>query len=371
MRVEAAIPTRTRLYVRYRDGGPSVIRMYTLDGKRLADLPAEPLSEIAIGTRLSGDDVLVQTMSYRSPQAWFRYDAARNRLVATSLNGKSDVTFADAAVVREFAVSKDGTKIPVNIVHRKGLELDGRNPVLLLGYGGYGVSMTPWFNPLLRLWLDYGGVFAVANVRGGGEYGEAVARGRNAHAQAERVRRLRRGHAPAGRTQIHESRAARDHRPLQRRTDDGRRVDAAPAGHARGGERRRHLRCAALGNAAERRVQHHRIRLRQGSRAVQGPLRLLAAVARARRRRLPGGAVDDRRQRRPRRAARIVQDGGAPASGHVIGQADILRTEAAAGHGIGTSLAVRIEEATDEYAFLVDQLGMAAPTRKGVDPRAP
>jgi len=78
----------------------------------------------------------------------------------------------DAVVAREFAVSKDGTRVPVTIVHRKGLKLDGNNPLLLYGYGGYGLSMSPWFSPLLRLWLDYGGVYAVANVRGGGEYGE-------------------------------------------------------------------------------------------------------------------------------------------------------------------------------------------------------
>ena len=77
---KTVIPTRTRLYVRYRDGGPSVVRVFTLDGKRLPDLPAEPLSEISLGERLGGDDVLVRTMSYRSPPSWFRYDAARNRL---------------------------------------------------------------------------------------------------------------------------------------------------------------------------------------------------------------------------------------------------------------------------------------------------
>jgi prolyl oligopeptidase len=75
--------------------------------------------------------------------------------------------------VREFATSKDGTKVPVNILRRKGTKLDGKNPTLLTGYGGYGVNLAPRYQPTVRLWLEQGGVFAEANLRGGGEYGEA------------------------------------------------------------------------------------------------------------------------------------------------------------------------------------------------------
>src|SRR2546428_11263048 len=62
--------------------------------------------------------------------------------------------------------------MPVNIIHRQDIALDSSTPTLLYGYGGYGISMAPYFSPLLRLWLDWGGVYAVANVRGGGEFGE-------------------------------------------------------------------------------------------------------------------------------------------------------------------------------------------------------
>ena len=76
-------------------------------------------------------------------------------------------------MVREFATSKDGTKIPLNIVRRKGTKLDGSNPLLMNGYGGYSVNQTPRFlSPSTRLWLDAGGVFVIANLRGGGEFGE-------------------------------------------------------------------------------------------------------------------------------------------------------------------------------------------------------
>ena len=83
------------------------------------------------------------------------------------------MTFDDAEVVRDFAISKDGTRVPVNIIRRKGLKLDGTNPTLLYGYGGYGISEKPYFlGSFARLWLDQGGVYVDANLRGGGEYGE-------------------------------------------------------------------------------------------------------------------------------------------------------------------------------------------------------
>jgi prolyl oligopeptidase len=84
----------------------------------------------------------------------------------------SPVDFADIEVVREFATSKDGTKVPLNILRKKSLKLDGRNPTLLYGYGGYGISLSPGFDSTRRIWFDAGGVYAVANLRGGGEYGE-------------------------------------------------------------------------------------------------------------------------------------------------------------------------------------------------------
>jgi len=169
---ESVVPTRTRLYVTYRAGGPTLVRRFALDGKSQGDIPTAPVSDIEIAERLDGDDILVRTMSYIQPPTISRYEARRNRLVRTQLDGRYDFDFDDATVVREFAISKDGTRVPINIIQRKGIVLDGSHPVLLYGYGGYSISMGPYFSPLRRLWLDWGGVFVVANVRGGGEFGE-------------------------------------------------------------------------------------------------------------------------------------------------------------------------------------------------------
>ena len=92
--------------------------------------------------------------------------------VKTALVNTSPVSFDDIEVSREFATSKDGAKIPLNIIRKKGTKTDGNNPTLLYGYGGYGISMQPNFNFTQRLWFDRGGVYVVANIRGGGEFGE-------------------------------------------------------------------------------------------------------------------------------------------------------------------------------------------------------
>jgi prolyl oligopeptidase len=111
-------------------------------------------------------------VSYTEPAAWFRIPAGKTEPVKTALVNNSPVSFADIEVTREFATSKDGTKVPLNIVRRKGTPKDGNNPTLLYAYGGYGLSQQPNFDFTRRVWFDRGGVYVVANIRGGGEFGE-------------------------------------------------------------------------------------------------------------------------------------------------------------------------------------------------------
>ena len=170
--IEALVPARTRLYVDYMVGGPSEVRVFDLEGKALPALPTEPISSISVGVRLGVDDVLIGSQSYVTPFAWYRYSPKLGKLTPIALGGKSKFNFNDAIVEREMAVSKDGTRVPINILMKKGTRLDGSNPLLLYGYGGYGVNETPRFSARNRVWLDHGGILVTANLRGGGEFGE-------------------------------------------------------------------------------------------------------------------------------------------------------------------------------------------------------
>jgi len=104
---------------------------------------------------------------------YYAYDPASGKVADTRLQpqGKYDNP-ANLVATEVKAKAADGTLIPLSIVHRKGLKLDGTNPTIVYGYGAYGISQTPFFRPTFLPWFDRGGVFAVAHVRGGGEYGE-------------------------------------------------------------------------------------------------------------------------------------------------------------------------------------------------------
>jgi prolyl oligopeptidase len=183
--IENFVPTKERLYVVDLIGGPSRVRMFHTKafdripgGSQVVaeaerDLPLPPISNVGQVVEIGGGDVLFYTSTYLEPPAWYRLNAASGKAVKTALFETSPVKFDDSEVVREFAVSKDGTRVPVNIVRRKSLRLDGTNPTILYGYGGFGISEKPYFlGSEIRIWLDHGGVYAIANLRGGGEYGE-------------------------------------------------------------------------------------------------------------------------------------------------------------------------------------------------------
>ncbi len=161
------------LYVTDVVGGPSRIRVFDLHGHPLPGLPLPPVSGVYQMVPTRGGDVIFSVSTYLEPSAWYRFDASTGKSIRTALFRTSPVHFDDTEVVREFAVSKDGTRVPVNIIRRRGTKLDGTNPTLLEGYGGYGVSMQPYFlGAFTRAWLDQGGVYVIANLRGGAEYGE-------------------------------------------------------------------------------------------------------------------------------------------------------------------------------------------------------
>jgi prolyl oligopeptidase len=169
--IENFRPAANGLYVQDLMGGPSQIRW--IGGAGVVRVPLkDPVSSVLEMLSPQGDALWYESISYTEPYVWSQFDAATKKSRRTGLAGSSPADFGDIEVVREFATSRDGTKIPMNILRRKKTKLDGNNPVLLYGYGGYGVSLSPNFAAARILWLEHGGVYVVANLRGGGEFGE-------------------------------------------------------------------------------------------------------------------------------------------------------------------------------------------------------
>lgn len=169
----SVVVTDKAIYVREIVGGPSRVSIFDLDGKPKGVLPLADVASVDEVVPMPDGSVLYSVRTYFTPTYYARYDANSGKASATPLAKTSPVKFDGIEAVREFATSKDGTQIPMTIVRRKGIVLDGSHPLLLTGYGGYNVSLTPRFlGASARLWLDAGGVYVIANLRGGGEYGE-------------------------------------------------------------------------------------------------------------------------------------------------------------------------------------------------------
>lgn len=164
--------TDRRLYVIDLVGGPSQLRALQLNGEKLEAPETAAISSIGQVVALKHDQILYRTESYLEPAAWFLFDPISSKSQRTAMYRTTPADFSDCEVVREFATSKDGTRVPMSIIRRKGIQLDGTNPTILYGYGGYGISLSPSFRASREVWLARGGVFVVANLRGGGEFGD-------------------------------------------------------------------------------------------------------------------------------------------------------------------------------------------------------
>ena len=160
------------LYVAEMEGGPSRLLFYPHQHKSPQSVALLPVSSVGGLHCWTNDDLFFANSSYIDPGGWYAWQPGWPNSRRTALCMTSPVSFDDIEVVREFASSKDGTRIPLNLMRKKGLRLDGQNPTILYGYGGYGINLTPSFNVTRRVWFDAGGVYAVANLRGGGEFGE-------------------------------------------------------------------------------------------------------------------------------------------------------------------------------------------------------
>ncbi len=156
----------------YMHDASSRLRLFARDGRFVKDLPLPTLGSIgAISGERKDDEMFYAFTSFLYPTTIFRY-AFKSGVTSVFKAPAIDFDPSGYETKQVFYTSKDGTRVPMFITHKKGLRLDGSNPTYLYGYGGFNISLTPSFSVAMLVWLELGGVYAVPNLRGGGEYGE-------------------------------------------------------------------------------------------------------------------------------------------------------------------------------------------------------
>lgn len=160
------------LLASYMSNAHSKVLRYDLEGQPLGEVALPGLGTVGGFSGQAGDEETYYVFtSFTSPGTIYRYEVSSNQSTVFR-ESQAEVNPADYETKQIFFSSKDGTKIPMFIVHKKGLELNGQNPTYLYAYGGFNISLTPSYSPSTIAWLDMGGVYALPNLRGGGEYGE-------------------------------------------------------------------------------------------------------------------------------------------------------------------------------------------------------
>jgi len=164
-----------RVYATYQRGGPSEVRVFDLDGKPAPGPEQLPVSAVGEIVPVGRSDVLFAQTSFLSPMGWYRFAPGAKKTTKTAISARSpvDLVAAGPQVTREMATSKDGTRVPINIILPRGAERGRPIPFVVTGYGGYGVNLEPGFLGSRSVFLEHGVGLAVVNLRGGGEFGEA------------------------------------------------------------------------------------------------------------------------------------------------------------------------------------------------------
>ncbi|MGD1077096.1 MAG: prolyl oligopeptidase family serine peptidase [Candidatus Sulfotelmatobacter sp.] len=162
-----------KLFAQYEQNASSLLKLFDLDGKHLNDLTLPAIGSVyGSGGRWDRDEIFYGFQSFTFAPSIYRYDLKTG---STSLWANVEAPSIDPAayeVGQEWFHSKDGTRVPMFVVHKKGIEKNGHNPTLLTAYGGFNLSLTPAFSRPAYLWMEHGGIYAVANLRGGAEFGE-------------------------------------------------------------------------------------------------------------------------------------------------------------------------------------------------------
>lgn len=348
----------SNLYVTDILGGPSRMRVFDGQGNLLTTVQP-PISAIGQVVAWASSDVLLYVSSYLHPDVWWRFDSVQKKLVSTALIHTSASKFDDAEVIREFAISRDGTRVPVNIIQLKGTKLDGSNPTLLYGYGGYGISEKPYFlGSFARVWLDQGGVYAIANIRGGAEFGEEWHKAGN----LTRKQNVFDDFLACGQFLIQQKYTSPDHLAILGGSNGGLLMGAALT------QKPESFRAVVsfVGIYDMLRVEldpNGAFNVTEFG-TVKDPEQFKALYAYSPYHHVKDGTAypavllltgeNDHRVNpmQSRKMAAWLQE--ASTSGRPI----VLRTSSSTGHGIGTALDEQIEEDADVFGFLFDQLGV-------------
>ena len=161
-----------KFILEYEKDARSLVEIYSREGEFLSELKLPGIGTLAgLSSKNESNEVFYAFTSFNVPTEVYKYDVESGE---SEMIYRPEVDFdADKYVTEQiFYESKDGTKVPMFVVHKKGLKLDGKRPTLLYGYGGFNITKTPSFSITNLIWLENGGVFVLANIRGGGEYGE-------------------------------------------------------------------------------------------------------------------------------------------------------------------------------------------------------
>ncbi len=170
--LEQVVVVGNWLVAKYMQNASSQLKIFSLSGKYLEDINLPTLGSVyGLNGEWDGSEVWFGFESYFIPPTIYRYDLKTSELTMID-QAKSDIDTLPYQVEQVWYSSRDGTKVSMFLVHGKKIKLDGNNPTLLTGYGGFNVSLTPRFQRNTFLWLENGGVLAVPNLRGGSEYGE-------------------------------------------------------------------------------------------------------------------------------------------------------------------------------------------------------
>jgi prolyl oligopeptidase len=348
------------LYAVYEDRALTTVRIYDLDGQRLHDMTLPGLGSAGVSGLGSKPTCWVSFSSYTHPPTTYRYDVDADRLtVYHEFPVRIDTTPFTTTQV-EYA-SKDGTPISMFLLHRKDVRRDGTNPTLLTGYGGFYASMRPYFSTTYITWLQAGGMIAIPNLRGGGEYGREW----HEAGKRERKQNVFDDFLAAGAWLIREGYTRPERLAIRGGSNGGLLVGAALV------QRPGLFRAVVCEVPLLDMLRYHKFGLANiwaeeyGSADDPAQFRYLQAYSPyhhvADGTKYPAvlltasendARVDPLHARKMTARLQAADGGGGPI---------LLEVHSASGHGGGTTLSTKIQQTADAWAFLMDALEMAAP----------